>query len=78
MRFIPFVISFVLYDTFIMFLPCSLLFCLVPTLTNGTPIKEPSLIPVEELKAERKGNLKASVNAKLLKKYEVKDFFRNY
>lgn len=37
-----------------------------------------SLIPVEELKAERKGNLKASVSAKLLKKYEVKDFFRNY
>ena len=37
-----------------------------------------SLIPVEELKAEKKGNLKASVSAELLKKYEVKDFFRNY
>ena len=36
-----------------------------------------SLIPVEELKADRKGNLKTSVSSKLLKKYEVKDFFQN-
>ena len=34
-----------------------------------------TLIPVDELKADRKGNLKTSVSAKLLKQYEVKDFF---